>query len=177
MVAQFRHNCQTCADQAELVKIGTMKNIVVIEDDKDVIDVVRYFLEKEQYRVHVAQDGLSGIELSIRIIPSLILLDVMLPKMNGMDVCRKLRADGRLNNVPIIMVTAKGEVTDKIRGLEIGADDYVTKPFSPHELVARVKANLRRREGKFLSIRSNMKFIWIQKKLNSRRKNLNCLFT
>ena len=125
-----------------------MKNIVVIEDDKDVIDVVRYFLEKEDYRVHVAQDGLSGIELALRVVPSLILLDLMLPKMNGLEVCKKLRSDGRLSNVPIIMVTAKGEVTDKIRGLEIGADDYVTKPFSPHELVARVKANLRKREGK-----------------------------
>jgi two-component system, OmpR family, alkaline phosphatase synthesis response regulator PhoP len=125
-----------------------MKNIVIIEDDKDVIDVVRYFLEKEHYRVHVAEDGLTGIELATRISPSLILLDLMLPKMNGLEVCKKLRADGRLSNVPIIMVTAKGEVTDKIRGLEIGADDYVTKPFSPHELIARVKANLRRREGK-----------------------------
>jgi len=125
-----------------------MQNIVVIEDDKDVIDVVRYFLEKENYRVHVAQDGLSGIQLAVRIIPSLILLDLMLPKMNGIDVCKKLRADGRLSNVAIIMVTAKGEVTDKILGLETGADDYVTKPFSPHELLARVKANLRRREGK-----------------------------
>ena len=125
-----------------------MKNIVVIEDDKDVIDVVRYFLEKEGYRVHVAQDGLTGIELSTKVIPSLILLDLMLPKMNGLDVCKKLKSDGRLTNVPIIMVTAKGEVTDKIIGLDTGADDYVTKPFSPHELIARVKANLRKREGK-----------------------------
>src|SRR4026207_1461911 len=125
-----------------------MKNIVVIEDDKDVIDVLRYFLEKEGYRVHFAQDGLTGIELSTKVIPSLILLDLMLPKMNGLDVCKKLKSDGRLTNVPIIMVTAKGEVTDKIIGLDTGADDYVTKPFSPHELIARVKANLRKREGK-----------------------------
>jgi len=125
-----------------------MKNIVVIEDDKDVVDVIRYFLEKEQYRVHVAQDGVSGIELATRVVPSLILLDLMLPQMNGIEVCQKLKADGRLSNVPIIMVTAKGEVMDKVRGLEIGADDYVTKPFSPHELIARVKANLRKREGK-----------------------------
>jgi len=125
-----------------------MKNIVVIEDDKDVIDVLRYFLEKEDYRVHVAQDGLAGIELATRVVPSLILLDLLLPKMDGIEVCKKLKADGRLSNVPVIMVTAKGEVTDKIRGLEMGADDYVTKPFSPHELIARVKANLRKREGK-----------------------------
>jgi DNA-binding response OmpR family regulator len=125
-----------------------MKNIVVIEDDKDVIDVLRYFLEKEGYRVHVAQDGLTGIELATKIIPSLIILDLMLPKMNGLEVCKKLKSDGRLTNVPMIMVTAKGEVTDKIHGLDIGADDYVTKPFSPHELIARVKANLRKREGK-----------------------------
>jgi DNA-binding response OmpR family regulator len=123
------------------------KNIVVIEDDKDVIDVLRYFLEKEDYRVHVAQDGLTGLELAVKIQPNLILLDLALPKLDGIEVCKQLRADQRLNDVPIIMVTAKGELGDKIEGLELGADDYVTKPFNPQELIARVRANLRRREG------------------------------
>lgn len=123
------------------------KNIVVIEDDKDVIDVLRYFLEKEDYRVHVAQDGLSGLELSAKVRPNLILLDLVLPKLDGTEVCKRLRADQRLNEVPIIMVTAKGELGDKIEGLELGADDYVTKPFNPQELIARIRAILRRREG------------------------------
>ena len=123
------------------------KNIVVIEDDKDVIDVLRYFLEKEDYRVHVAQDGLSALDLVFKVQPNLILLDLALPKLDGISVCKKLKADQRLNDVPIIMITAKGEVGDKIEGLESGADDYVTKPFNPQELIARIRANLRRREG------------------------------
>ena len=123
------------------------KNIVVIEDDKDVIDVLRYFLEKEDYRVHVAQDGLAGLELAAKTQPNLILLDLALPKLDGIEVCKKLKGDPRLSDVPIIMVTAKGELGDKIAGLELGADDYVTKPFNPQELIARVRANLRRREG------------------------------
>lgn len=123
------------------------KNIVVIEDDKDVIDVLRYFLEKEEYRVHVAQDGLAGLELAAKVQPNLILLDLALPKLDGIEVCKKLKADQRLNDVPIIMVTAKAELADKVEGLELGADDYITKPFNPQELIARVRANLRRREG------------------------------
>ena len=123
------------------------KNIVVIEDDKDVIDVLRYFLEKEDYRVHVAQDGLTGLELVAKIQPNLILLDLVLPRLGGIEVCKKLKSDPRLSDIPIIMVTAKGELGDKIEGLELGADDYVTKPFNPQEVIARVRANLRRREG------------------------------
>jgi two-component system alkaline phosphatase synthesis response regulator PhoP len=123
-------------------------NIVVIEDDRDVIDVLRYFLEKEDFRVHVAQDGFAGLELAAKLVPNLILLDLILPKLDGIEVCKKLKSDSRLREIPVIMLTAKGEEIDKIQGLETGADDYVTKPFSPKELVARVRANLRRRAGK-----------------------------
>ena len=123
------------------------KNIVVIEDDKDVSDVLKYFLEKEDYRVHVAQDGVTGLELAAKVRPNLILLDLVLPKLDGIEVCKKLRADQRLNEVPIIMVTAKGELSHKVEGLELGADDYVTKPFQPQELIARIRAILRRQEG------------------------------
>ena len=123
------------------------KNIVVIEDDKDVIDVLKYFLEKEDFRVHVAQDGATGLDLAAKVRPNLILLDLVLPKLNGIEVCKKLRGDQRLSEVPIIMVTAKGEMGDKIEGLELGADDYVTKPFHPPELIARIRALLRRKEG------------------------------
>jgi DNA-binding response OmpR family regulator len=123
------------------------KNILIVEDEKDIIEVLRYYLEKENYRVHVAQDGFNALELASKIVPNLILLDLMLPRLDGIETCRRLKADERLRDIPVIMVTAKAEEADKIKGLEIGADDYVTKPFSAKELVARVKAHLRRREG------------------------------
>ncbi|HEY7161487.1 MAG TPA: response regulator transcription factor [Acidobacteriota bacterium] len=123
------------------------KNILIVEDEKDIIEVLRYYLEKENYRVHVAQDGFQALELASKIIPNLILLDLMLPRLDGIETCRRLKSDERLRDIPVIMVTAKAEEADKIKGLEIGADDYVTKPFSAKELVARVKAHLRRREG------------------------------
>jgi DNA-binding response OmpR family regulator len=124
------------------------RNILVIEDDKDVIDVFRYFLEKENFRVHVAKDGLMGLEMAAKIVPNLILLDLMIPKLDGIEVCKNLKSDRRLGDIPLIMVTAKAEEADKVKGLEIGADDYVSKPFSPKELVARVRAAIRRHEGK-----------------------------
>jgi two-component system, OmpR family, alkaline phosphatase synthesis response regulator PhoP len=118
-------------------------NIVVIEDDNDSIDVLRYFLEKENYCVHIARDGIEGLKLAEKVVPNLILLDLTLPKLEGWEVCMRLKADDRLFSIPVIMLTAKGEEGDKIHGLEIGAADYITKPFSPRELVARVKAHLR----------------------------------
>lgn len=123
------------------------KNILIIEDEKDIVEVIRYYLEKESYRVHVAQDGFAGLEMATRIVPNLILLDLMLPKLDGIEVCKKMKSDSRLRDIPVIMVTAKGEEADKVRGLEIGADDYVTKPFSAKELMARIKVHLRLREG------------------------------
>jgi two-component system alkaline phosphatase synthesis response regulator PhoP len=123
------------------------KNILIVEDEKDIIEVLRYYLEKDNFRVHVVQDGFGAIEAAARLIPNLILLDLMLPGLDGIEVCKRLKSDERLRDIPIIMVTAKAEEADKIRGLEIGADDYVTKPFSAKELVARVKAHIRRREG------------------------------
>lgn len=122
-------------------------NILVIEDDQDVIDVLGYFLEKENYRVHVARDGLTALTMARKVVPTLILLDLKIPNLDGIEVCKSLKSDPRLRDIPVIMVTAKGEESDKIKGLETGADDYVTKPFSPGELVARVRAHLRRREG------------------------------
>jgi two-component system, OmpR family, alkaline phosphatase synthesis response regulator PhoP len=123
------------------------KNILIVEDEKDIIEVLRYYLEKDNFRVHVVQDGFAALELAARLVPNLILLDLMLPGLDGIEVCKRLKSDERLRDIPIIMVTAKAEEADKIRGLEIGADDYVTKPFSAKELVARVKAHIRRREG------------------------------
>ena len=123
------------------------KNILIVEDEKDIIEVLRYYLEKENYRVHVAQDGFSALEVAEKIVPNLVLLDLMLPKLDGIEVCKRMKSDERLRDIPVIMVTAKAEEVDKVRGLDLGADDYVTKPFSAKELVARVKAHIRRREG------------------------------
>jgi len=121
--------------------------VLVIDDEKDLLELVRYNLEKEHLDVIVASDGPSGLEIGLAHKPDLVLLDVMMPGMNGVEVCRQFRADGRTSRVPIIMLTAKASETDKIVGLEMGADDYITKPFSVRELVARVRAMLRRVGG------------------------------
>jgi len=123
------------------------KNILVVEDEKDIIEVLRYYLEKEHYRVHVAEDGFSALDIAGKVVPNLIILDLMLPRLDGIEVCKRLKTDERLREIPIIMLTAKAEEADKIKGLETGADDYVTKPFSAKELMARVKAHIRRHEG------------------------------
>lgn len=115
--------------------------ILVVDDDRKTVDLIRLYLEKDGYRVLVAYDGRSAISIARNRRPGLIILDLMLPKVDGLDVCRLLRAE---SNVPIIMLTAKTTENDKLEGLNIGADDYVTKPFSPRELVARVRAVLRR---------------------------------
>lgn len=118
--------------------------ILVIDDEKDLIELVRYNLEKEGFLVKGAQDGESGLSAAIEEGPDLIVVDLMLPGIDGLDVCRALRLDKRTSRIPIIMLTAKSEESDRILGLELGADDYVTKPFSPRELIARIKAVLRR---------------------------------
>jgi DNA-binding response OmpR family regulator len=115
--------------------------ILVVEDDLKTVDLIRLYLEKDGYRVLVAYDGYRAIDIARNSRPGLIILDLMLPKIDGLDVCRILRAE---NNIPIIMLTAKTTEEDKLAGLDLGADDYVTKPFSPRELVARVRAVLRR---------------------------------
>jgi DNA-binding response OmpR family regulator len=118
--------------------------VLVIDDEKDLLELVRYNLEKEHLDVITANDGQSGLEIGLKHKPDLVLLDLMMPGMNGMEVCKQLRSDARTSRVPIIMLTAKAAETDKIVGLEMGADDYITKPFSVRELIARVRALLRR---------------------------------
>ena len=115
--------------------------ILVVDDERAIGDILRINLEKEGYAVAVATDGEEGARMALSLNPDLVLLDVMLPKMDGFEVCKKIR---RESEVPIVMLTARTEEIDKILGLELGADDYVTKPFSVRELMARVKANLRR---------------------------------
>ena len=118
-----------------------MKKILVVDDEKPISEIVKYNLVKEGYEVFTAYDGEEALEKVEEVEPDLIILDLMLPKMDGLEVAREVR---KTHDMPIIMVTAKDSEIDKVLGLELGADDYVTKPFSNRELVARVKANLRR---------------------------------
>jgi two-component system alkaline phosphatase synthesis response regulator PhoP len=121
--------------------------VLVIDDEKDLIELVRYNLEKEGFGVLDAGDGESGLSRAASEKPDLIVVDLMLPGIDGFEVCRRLRADSGTSGIPIIMLTAKTSDADRIVGLELGADDYVTKPFNPRELTARVKAILRRSAG------------------------------
>ena len=121
-----------------------MSRILIIEDDRDIVELVRYNLEKEGFQVAAAFDGMSGLAQVQKSPPDLLLLDLMLPKLSGLEICKAVRRDDALNRLPILMLSARGEEADRVIGLELGADDYVTKPFSPRELVARVKALLRR---------------------------------
>ena len=123
-----------------------MRRLLIVEDDKDIVELVRYNLEKEGYQTNVAVDGLTALSTLKKSPPDLVILDLMLPKLPGLEVCREIRRDQSLNRLPILILTAKGEEADRVVGLELGADDYVTKPFSPRELAARVKALLRRAE-------------------------------
>jgi two-component system alkaline phosphatase synthesis response regulator PhoP len=123
-----------------------MKTILLIEDDRDIVELVRYNLEKEGYRVVAVGEGASGLAQLRKSPPDLLILDLMLPKISGLEVCKEVRRESALNRLPILMLTARGEEADRVVGLELGADDYVTKPFSPRELAARVKALLRRVE-------------------------------
>jgi len=122
--------------------------VVVIDDAKDLVELVRYNLEKEGYDVVGAYNGQAGLETVTKLQPTLVVLDLMLPDIDGLEVCRRLRQDSRTAHVPVIMLTAKAAEADRVVGLEIGADDYITKPFSPRELVARIKAVLRRIAGR-----------------------------
>ncbi len=111
-----------------------MKRILIIEDDRDIVELVRYNLANEGFQVSAASDGNSGLSALKKTPPDLLLLDLMLPKLSGLDICREIRRDDSLNRLPILMLTARGDEADRVVGLEMGADDYVTKPFSPREL-------------------------------------------
>lgn len=123
------------------MKRGT---ILVIDDEEDLVELVRYNLEKDGFAVKGASDGETGLAFAVEEQPDLIVLDVMLPGVDGLEVCRMLRSEPRTAHIPVIMLTARAAEPDRVVGLELGADDYVTKPFSPRELTARVKAHLRR---------------------------------
>ena len=122
--------------------MSEQKKVLIVEDEKNIVDILRFNLQRAGYATCEAYDGQDGLEKARSENPDIILLDVMLPKMIGFDVCQTLRSEG--NNVPVIILTAREEEADKVLGLEIGADDYITKPFSMRELIARVGANIRR---------------------------------
>jgi len=129
------------------VEEARVRSIIIVEDDEDIADSIRYNLEREGFRVRVAVTGEEAVNLILGGPPSLILLDLNLPGMNGFEICRRLRAEPPTAKLPILMLTARADETDKVLGLNMGADDYITKPFSMRELVARVNAALRRTES------------------------------
>ena len=124
------------------------KNIVVVDDEKDILELLKYNLEKEKFKVSCISSGHSAVELISNLKPDLIILDLMLPGMNGLDICEILKKKKNTQNIPVLMLTAKGEESDIIKGLEIGADDYVVKPFSVRVLLARISSLLRRNDKK-----------------------------
>lgn len=144
-----------------------MHNILVVDDEKDILELVTLNLERQGFSVTGADNGVDAVRVALDNPPDLIVLDLMLPGKDGFTVYRELRADPRTGGVPVLMLTARGELNDRIAGLELGADDYVTKPFSPKELVLRVKALLKRtkkvtvdaslRAGEFLLERNSLK--------------------
>ena len=123
------------------------KRILIVEDERDLTDVLTYNLQREGYETHVAHDGQEGLRKAQTLLPDLILLDLMLPSLSGEQVCRELRAGERTRDIPIIMLSAKAEETDQVVGFSLGADDYVTKPFSVKVLQQRIKALQRRLDG------------------------------
>ena len=123
------------------------QSVLVVEDEEDIMEVIRFNLEKEGYEVHQALSGEKALQVIENNLPSLVLLDLMLPGINGLDLCRIFKQNDRTKAIPVIMLTAKSEDADIVAGLEMGAEDYITKPFSPRVLLARVRTILRRRES------------------------------
>ncbi len=124
------------------------ETVLVVEDEKNILELVKYNLEEAGFRVLTAAKGTLGLEIAQKEKPRLIILDLMLPELDGIEICKVLKQNYKTAYIPIIILTAKSQETDKVLGLELGADDYVTKPFSPRELVARVKSVLRRGQEK-----------------------------
>ncbi len=129
--------------------------VLIADDDSNISELIKVYFEKDGFETVTARNGKEAVELFKSEAPSIVILDVMMPEMDGWQVCREIR---RVSNIPIIMLTAKGETFDKVLGLELGADDYMVKPFDPKELIARVKAVLRRSETKEVSTEKELVF-------------------
>lgn len=132
------------------------KTILVVDDEESIMDLLVYNLEKEGYNTLKAYDGITAVEMALKERPDLILLDVMIPKLDGISVCKKIRYYLNISTMPILMVSAKDTESDKIVGLEMGADDYITKPFQIRELMARIKANLRKAEAQVTATQNEL---------------------
>jgi two-component system phosphate regulon response regulator PhoB len=136
----------------------TQESILAVDDEEDILELLRYNLAREGYRVTGAASGEEAVTTARSLLPDLILLDLLLPGVDGLEVCRRLKSDARTRPIPIIMLTAKGEEADIVAGLELGADDYVTKPFSPRVLLARIRAALRRKTAEVPAETAPLKF-------------------
>lgn len=136
----FTHGARMASKESSMAK----KNVFVVEDEEDILDLVRHHLTKEGFVVATATNGLEAVKAILRKPPDLILLDLMLPGLDGLEVCRQLKKEPKTADIPVLMVTAKDEESDVVAGLELGADDYVVKPFRMKELIARVRTALRR---------------------------------
>ena len=127
-----------------------LANILLVEDEKSIVTLIKYNLEKEGFKVFCSETGEDALKIIKEKIPDLVILDWMLPDTSGIDVCRQIKIDKKLKNIPVLILTAKGEPDDKIKGLEVGADDYVTKPFNNKELLLRVKSLIKRSKPSLL---------------------------
>lgn len=121
-----------------------MAKILVVDDEKNILELIKFNLEKDGHHIITAKEGDEGLRMAKQELPDLIILDVMLPNVDGLEVCRRLRSEQETSHIPVLMISARGDTLDRVVGLEMGADDYIPKPFSPRELSARVKAALRR---------------------------------
>jgi two-component system alkaline phosphatase synthesis response regulator PhoP len=137
------------------------EKILIVDDEEHILELIKFNLENNGFKVICANNGNDALKLAKNEVPQLVLLDLMLPGIDGYDVCREIRRDQSISTMPVIMITAKGEELDKILGLELGADDYITKPFSVRELVARVKAVLRRTRTQYTDKIYNFDNIYI----------------
>jgi len=127
-----------------------LANVLLVEDEKSIVTLIKYNLEKEGFKVFCAETGEDALKIIKEKIPDLVILDWMLPDLSGVEVCRQIKKDKKLKNIPILILTAKGEPDDKIKGLEVGADDYVTKPFNNKELLLRIKSLIKRSKPSLL---------------------------
>lgn len=135
-----------------------MSSVLIIDDEKDIVEAIVYNLEREGFKTYKAYDGAAGLEAARKKCPDLIVLDLMLPGIAGLDVFKILKKEEKTSSIPVIMLTAKGEEVDKVVGLEMGADDYITKPFSMRELIARIKTIMKRYNAGEKAVRSELKF-------------------
>ncbi len=133
------------------------ETILIVDDEEDIIELIKYNLKNEGYNILTALTGEEAIKISKQTRPDLMVLDLMLPGIDGLEVTRYLRSNGETKDMPIVMLTAKGEESDVVTGLELGANDYMSKPFSPRELTARIRAILRRRQQKVIESKTRVK--------------------